>query len=31
MRVLQKCGFIPVGIGPMEDGARTIRYERPRA
>jgi RimJ/RimL family protein N-acetyltransferase len=31
MRVLEKCGFIPVGLGPMEDGMRTIRYELPRA
>jgi len=31
MRVLEKCGFIPVGIGPMEDGVRTLRYERLRA
>lgn len=27
MRVLEKCGFMPVGIGPAEDGRRTIRYE----
>lgn len=27
MRVLEKCGFIPVSLGPPEDGVRTIRYE----
>ena len=30
MRVLEKCGFIPVGLGPMEDGIRTIRYQLSR-
>lgn len=31
IRVLVKCGFVPVGDGPVEDGMRTIRYELPRA
>ena len=30
MRVLEKCGFIPVGLGPPEDGIRTIRYQLSR-
>jgi [ribosomal protein S5]-alanine N-acetyltransferase len=30
MRVLEKSGFVPVGVGPLEDGVRTIRYELPR-
>ena len=31
MRVLEKCGFVPVGLGPPEDGVHTIRYELARA
>lgn len=27
IRVLEKCGFVLVGDGPVEDGMRTIRYE----
>jgi RimJ/RimL family protein N-acetyltransferase len=27
IRVLEKCGFLLVGDGPIEDGMRTIRYE----
>jgi [ribosomal protein S5]-alanine N-acetyltransferase len=27
IRVLEKCGFVLVGDGPIEDGMRTIRYE----
>ena len=30
MRVLEKCGFIPIGLGPMEDSIPTIRYQLSR-
>jgi ribosomal-protein-alanine N-acetyltransferase len=31
IRVMEKCEFVLVGEGPIEDGMRTIRYELPRA
>lgn len=31
IRVMEKCGLVFVGDGPIEDGIRTIRYELPRA
>jgi len=31
VHLLARCGFIPVGVGPLEQGMRTIRYELPRA
>jgi RimJ/RimL family protein N-acetyltransferase len=27
IRVMEKCGFVFAGEGPMEDAMRTIRYE----
>jgi RimJ/RimL family protein N-acetyltransferase len=27
IRVMEKCGFVFVGEGPIEDGMQTIRYE----
>lgn len=30
MRVLEKCGFVPVSLGPPEDEVHTIRYELSR-
>ena len=30
-RVMEKCGFVFVGDGPIEDGMRTIRYELSRS
>jgi RimJ/RimL family protein N-acetyltransferase len=31
IRVMEKCGFVFAGDGPIEDGMRTIRYEFMRA
>jgi [ribosomal protein S5]-alanine N-acetyltransferase len=31
IRVMEKCGFVFVGEGPIEDGMQTIRYELARA
>lgn len=31
IRVMEKCEFLFVGEGPIEDGMRTVRYELPRA
>jgi RimJ/RimL family protein N-acetyltransferase len=30
IRVMEKCGFLFAGDGPIEDGMQTIRYELPR-
>jgi ribosomal-protein-alanine N-acetyltransferase len=31
IRVMEKCGFVFVGEGPIDDGLQTIRYELPRS
>ena len=30
IRVMEKCGLVPAGDGPIEDGMQTIRYELTR-
>lgn len=30
IRVMEKCGFVFAGHGPLEDGIETVRYELTR-